>query len=393
MHTQPSVWQIFYTFLRLGCSAFGGPVAHIAYFNTELIQQKQWLKQASYTHLMGLCHFIPGPTSSQVGLGIGYLLQGWKGAIAAWLGFTLPSALLMTLIAIGYLNNELLFSEHTLHYLKLIALAVVAQAIWQMSQTLLVQRLSRCLCLISAGVLLVIPGLMTQLLLLSLFGMIGFFFLKPTTITNPTDTTSKPYHYKRLLVGVVLFLMLLIILPILTSTAEHPLLTLVDSLYRSGALVFGGGHVVLPMLQQELSQHASISSESFIAGYGIAQALPGPLFTFASYIGALWLEHNPWLGAVAATTAIFLPSFILVPSLLPMWEKLQYNPQARAILSGFNTAVIGLLIAIFYNPLFTLSIRSSMDVAIVLGIFAIIHFLKFPTWALVIGTGIVGTFL
>jgi chromate transporter len=397
MNNKPSIFHIFYRFLILGCTAFGGPIAHLAYFNNDLIKRRQWLSPQVYANLMGLCHFIPGPSSSQVGLGIGYLLHGWKGAAAAWIGFTLPSALLMTLIAIGLLNNPNLFSSNTIHYLKIIALAVIAQAIWQMSQALLKNTLSRCLCLATTAIVLFFPSTTSQFIVLVLMGVIGFVFLKIERIDEEIDfsiqDTNHRSTHKTFVFGCTLFVLLMLALPLLSTLIHNPFLTLFDSIYRTGALVFGGGHVVLPILQQEILHNSHIDPESILTGYGLAQALPGPLFTFATYIGALWINDSPWLGAVVATLAIFLPSFILIPAILPTWKKLQYNSAARAILAGLNIAVIAFLLAMLYQPLFASSILSPLDLAITLVVFAGIYYLKLPAWGFVLFTVITGTLL
>lgn len=391
MNTTPSILTIFYTFLKLGCTSFGGPIAHLGYFNHELIKQRQWLGNEAYAQLVGLCHFIPGPTSSQVGLGIGYQLQGWRGAVAAWTGFTLPSALLMTIVAVGLINNNQLFSTTAIHYLKLVALAVVAQAIWQMSRSLLQHYLAKACCLFAAAILLIVPSFITQFMILGVMGIIGYYFFKPEDISQNNKATTATY--KSLLIGGLVFTILLIGLPIISHTFDVSWLNLVDSMYRSGALVFGGGHVVLPLLQQEVMSYQLIAEESLLTGYGLAQAIPGPLFTLSSYIGALWMPQSPWAGATIATFAIFLPSFILLPAILPVWQRLQYHTSARAILAGLNVGVIALLISVFYKPLFTSSILSAQDAAIALTVFAGLHFLKWPAWTFVVATLIIGTLI
>jgi chromate transporter len=370
-------------FLRLGCTAFGGPVAHLAFFNEDLVKRRQWLDASVYAQLMALCHFIPGPSSSQVGLGIGYTLQGWRGAIAAWLGFTLPSAVFMTCVAVGLLNNMALLSSQAIHYLKIVALVVVMQAMWQMSRTLLLTHLSRCLCLLAAAVLLLVPVGMMQYVVLIVMGGIGFVWLKPESI-DVDDVRLPRLRYRPLLIGGLVFVGSFILLAILREQIEHPLWSLVDSMYRSGALVFGGGHVVLPVLQQEAMSHSAIDSELFLAGYGLAQAIPGPLFTFAAYVGALWLDSSPFVGALLATVAILLPSFILVPAILPVWQRVQYHRSARAILAGVNVGVIALLMAVFYQPLFVSTILSAQDVAIAVVAFCGLFYVKSPAWLLVI---------
>lgn len=386
----PSVIHIFIAFLRLGCTSFGGPVAHLAFFNEDLVKRRRWLDQSSYAQLMALCHFIPGPSSSQVGLGVGYTLQGWRGAVAAWLGFTLPSALLMACVAVGLLNNAALLSSQAIHFLKIVALVVVMQAIWQMSRTLLLNHVARCLCLLAAAVLLVVPTGVTQLAVLVVMGGIGFYYLKPQPI-EVDDVCLPPLRYRSLLIGSIVFVGSFIVLAVLSVQIEHPLVSLVDSMYRSGALVFGGGHVVLPVLQQEAISHSTVDSELFLAGYGLAQAIPGPLFTFAAYVGALWFEGSPWLGAMVATVAIFLPSFILVPAVLPVWQRIQYHRSARAILAGVNVGVIALLIAIFCQPLFVSTIMSTADVAIALLAFCGLFYLRCPAWLLVIMALVAGS--
>ncbi len=400
MTKKPSIFYIFYTFLLLGCTAFGGPIAHLAYFNKELIQKKGWLDQAAYTNLMGLCHFIPGPSSSQVGLSIGYLLQGWRGAIAAWLGFTLPSALLMSALAAGMLYQEHVVLGQTIHYLKIIALAVVAQAIWQMSRSMLSTHLMRALCITNCVVILIIPHLFTISVLLIIMGLIGYRFFSPIDI-YPTEQAHSPakthVHAYRILAIGLLFFVALLVMSSLTTIIDKPLnqtlsemTQLFASMYRSGALVFGGGHVVLPLVEQEVTQHSHISTDTLLAGYGLVQAMPGPLFTFSTYIGALWIDSSPWLGALIATFAIFLPSFILIPSLLPLWQRLQYNHHAKGVLAGCNITVIGLLISLLYQPLWISTILSASDFAAALTVWALLQYGKCPPWLMVIVAVMIG---
>lgn len=390
MKTTPSIAQIFIAFLTLGCTSFGGPVAHLAFFNEAFVKRRQWIDQQAYAHLMSLCHFIPGPSSSQVGLGIGYSLRGWQGACAAWLGFTLPSALLMGLVAVGLLSNAELLSSQAIHYLKIVALVVVVQAIWQMSKVLLLNTLSRCLCLLGAAILLLVPGVSTQLLVLVVMGVIGWVYLKPEDI-QATDELPEGLRYRSIIVGCGVFVLVFMGLFLAATFIDQPIVALIDSMFRTGSLVFGGGHVVLPVMQQEAMVNSSIDSEVFLAGYGLAQALPGPLFTFATYVGALWLDSSPWLGALVATFAIFLPSFILVPALLPVWQSLQYHRSARAVVAGLNVGVIGFLIATFYQPLLINTIFDAGDVAIALVVFCGVVLLKLPAWAFVIAALVLGS--
>lgn len=386
----PSIVQLFIAFLKLGCTAFGGPVAHLAFFNEDVVKRRRWLDQAAYAQLMAVCHFIPGPSSSQVGLAIGYTLQGWRGAVAAWLGFTLPSALLMTIIAVGLLNNTALFSGAAIHYLKIVALVVVMQAIWQMSRTLLRNNVSRCLCLLAAAAILFAPVGMAQWAVLIVMGMIGCIWLKPAAITMKAED-APPLRYRSLLIGGLLFIGSFVFLAVVPMMLEHSLVSLIDSMYRSGALVFGGGHVVLPMLQQEVMNNSAIDTELFLAGYGLVQALPGPLFTFAAYVGALWFDSSPFLGAAVAIIAIFLPSFILVPAILPVWQGLQYHRSARGVLAGLNIGVIALLVAVLYQPLLVSTLFSIEDVAIAAVAFCGLFYLKCPAWLLVMMALVAGS--
>ncbi len=390
----PSLWTIFWTFLKLGCTSFGGPIAHLGYFHASLITQRQWLTADKYSSLVALCHFIPGPTSSQVGLGIGYHLHGWRGAIAAWSGFTLPSALLMTMVAIGLLNNDIVFTREVVHLLKLVAIAVVIQAIIQMSSTLLPRWSNRILCIACFIIVISSQALFeyswVPYVVIIVAGITGRLLLKPVTMTddNVPATTSSCTHA---FIGIVIFISLLILLPIITQFIDKPIAMLFDSLYRIGATVFGGGHVVLPLMRQEVMNHSSISSDMFLTGYSLAQAVPGPLFTLASYVGALWLSHSPWLGAIVATIAIFLPSFIIVPSLLILWQKIQHHNLARGVLAGVNAAVISLLATVLYNPLITSSVVSITDITIIGALLMYLFFLKWPIWIAILTTIIVSS--
>ncbi len=389
----PSLLTIFLVFLRLGCTSFGGPVAHLGYFNEELVKQRRWLDHAAYANLVSLCHFIPGPSSSQVGLGIGYSLAGWRGAIAAWLGFTLPSAVLMTLLAIGVLTDEKLFNNDTIHYLKVVALAVVAQAIWQMSRTLLKGVLSWVLCVVVAVVVVWLSSVWMQLLVLLAMALVGLLLFKPEDISLNVDgvNPSGARHWRSpLILGMFIFFGIFLFFALAGWFFPSDILALSESVYRSGALVFGGGHVVLPVLQQEVIANSAIDTDAFLAGYGLVQAVPGPLFTFAAYIGALWVDSSPLLGALVGIVAIFLPSFILVPSVLPVWQRLQYNRSARGALAGLNIGVIGLLVAIFANPLLTTTVLSVQDAILALIAFAVIFYAKLPVWVLVLGVLILG---
>lgn len=351
-----SAWQVFLIFLRLGCTSFGGPIAHLGYFRQAFVTRRQWLDEAAYAELVALCQLLPGPTSSQVGMALGLGRAGGWGLLAAWLGFTLPSAVLLILFALGLAHVPRLADSGAVHGLKVFAVAVVAQAVWSMGRSLCPDTPRRLLALVAAGLALWLPGSAGQLLGLGLAALVGRLALTPTG--TPPALGLRTGLSRRLGVGALL----LFLLPLLLLPAWSPL---AGGVYRAGALVFGGGHVVLPLLQTVVVPSGLVSDGQVMAGYGLAQAVPGPLFTFAAYLGALAPAALPaWLNGLFWTLLIFLPGALLLLAALPFWQTLRSHPGWQRVLTGLNAGVVGLLLAALYDPVWTGGIRGPLDVAL-----------------------------
>lgn len=388
--TDQSPWSVFLVFLRLGLTSFGGPVAHLGYFREEFVTRRQWLNERSYADLVALCQFLPGPASSQVGMALGLTRAGYSGALAAWLGFTLPSALALILFALGITHYAALMSPGFLHGLQVVAVAVIAQALWGMARSLCPDAARATLMALSTAVVLLLPSAWSQVVVVIAAGLAGLALFKPAAL--PThEPLNVPVSRRSGLIWLGIFAFGLAALPLVAGFTASPALDVVDAFYRTGSLVFGGGHVVLPLLQAEVVPAGWVSEEAFLAGYGAAQAVPGPLFTFAAFLGASMPgELNGWSGGLLCLVAIFLPSFLLIVGAMPFWEALRRHPQVQAALAGINAAVVGLLLAALYQPAWTSSIRSVQD--FVLGLFALIAltFWKLPPWLVVIATGLGG---
>ncbi|MBN1957552.1 MAG: chromate efflux transporter [Desulfuromonadales bacterium] len=387
-----SVGQVFLAFLKLGLTSFGGPVAHLGYFRDEFVTRRRCLQEDSYADLVALCQFLPGPASSQVGIGIGLSQAGLRGGLAAWTGFTLPSALALILFAYGVTTLQASVVEvGWLHGLKVVAVAVVAQAIWGMAKTLCPDRPRGTVAILAAMLTLAWPGVPGQLAAIGGGALLGLFWLR---YEQPRDHEPQLFSLSRrsALISLVTFVALLLLLPLLGHQSQ--VLALVDSFYRSGALVFGGGHVVLPLLQAEVVGPGWVSKDLFLAGYGAAQAVPGPLFTFSAYLGAAsQVPPNGWVGGLLCLLAIFLPSFLLVVGILPFWEGLRKNRRVRAALVGVNAAVVGLLLSAFYDPVWTSGVLSAMDFVLALAAFGLLTLWKLPPWLVVGATGLSGALL
>ncbi len=385
-----SAGQVFLTFLKLGLTSFGGPVAHLGYFRDEFVTRKRCLQEDSYADLVALCQFLPGPASSQVGIGIGLSLAGLRGGLAAWAGFTLPSALALILFAYGVTALQASVVEvGWLHGLKVVAVAVVAQAIWGMAKALCPDRPRGTVAILAAMLALAWPGVPGQLATIGGGALLGLYCLRyqgPTNHEPHLFTLSK----KSAVISLGLFIALLLVLPLLARDGSQAL-ALADSFYRSGSLVFGGGHVVLPLLQAEVVGPGWISKDLFLAGYGAAQAVPGPLFTFSAYLGAAsQVAPSGWVGGLLCLLAIFLPSFLLVVGILPFWEGLRRNRRVRAALVGVNAAVVGLLLAAFYDPVWNSGILSAGDFVLALAAFGLLTLWKTPPWMVVGAAGLGG---
>lgn len=386
-------WSIFLIFLRLGLTSFGGPIAHLSYFRDEFVIRRRWLSERSYADLVALCQFLPGPASSQIGIALGLSRSGYAGAAAAWAGFTLPSAIALMLFALGISHYGDAQFPGALHGLKVVAVAVVAQAVWGMARNLCTDVRRVTMMLIAACVVLLIPSAWGQLAMIAAAGMAGLLLLTPHH-DNKHDPLPVTVSHRGGIIWITLFFALLIGLPVLTQLMQSQTMAMVAAFFRAGSLVFGGGHVVLPLLQTEVVSPGWLSNETFLTGYGAAQAVPGPLFTFASFLGAsMNTAPSGWFGGVICLLAIFAPSFLLVFGVLPFWERLRQNMRIQAALAGINAAVVGLLLAALYQPVWTSAIQKPQDFGLALLAFVALMFWKLPPWLVVIGCGSAGWLL
>lgn len=391
-----SVREVGTVFLRLGLTSFGGPVAHLGYFRTELVERRRWLSEAAYAELVALCQFLPGPASSQVGLALGLRRAGYAGALAAWAGFTLPSAILLIALALGMAqwNMDHPLAQGALHGLKAVAVAVVAQAVWGMARTLCPDWPRRLLALACATAALLWPTPWTQVGLIALAGGIGAAgWLGLAAVPAAAgESGPSPVSARAGAAWLVLFFALLLGLPLLAAgAAAGGVAALVDAFYRAGALVFGGGHVVLPLLQAEVVPPGWVAEDVFLAGYGAAQAVPGPLFTFAAFLGAAHTgAPTGWAGGLIALLAIFAPAFLLIAGALPFWERLRGNPLARRALVAINAAVVGVLLAALIDPVGTHGLRAPLDwLLAALALLALMR-LKLAPWIVVLACALAG---
>lgn len=386
----PGAWTVFLAFLRLGLTSFGGPVAHLGYFREEFVLRRQWLSEQSYADLVALCQFLPGPASSQVGMGIGLARTGLPGAVAAWVGFTLPSALAMILFAIGMANWGDIVHPGLLHGLKIAAVAVVAQAVWGMARNLCTDTASRSIAIVSACLVLAFPGSWAQIGTIIVAGAAGMLLFHARV--PPAHEPLPVAVSRRLAVAfLLLFAVVLVILPIVAQSQASTMIDMIDAFYRAGSLVFGGGHVLLPLLQAEVVPTGWVSSETFLAGYGAAQAVPGPLFTFAAFLGASMQDGTGgWVGGLVAVTAIFVPSFLLICGAMPFWDALRGNSRMRSALTGINAGVVGLLLAALYDPVWISAVMSAGDFALTLLAFACLMYWRLPPWLVVLLCGLSG---
>ncbi len=384
---------VFRVFLALGLTSFGGPIAHLGYFQEVLVRRRRWLPDGEYADIVALCQILPGPTSSQVGLMVGLRRAGVAGAVAAWAGFTLPSALLMTVFALGLNLFDNAVGEGMIHGLRIVAVAVVAMAVWSMARTLWSDRLRVTVGLAAAIVVLLWPTAIGQVLVLIVAALAGITLLARGSPATPNATTESaaagPIARPVAAACLALFVGLLVGLPVLAALVNTQLVDLFDGFFRSGSLVFGGGHVVLPLLESEVVPNGSVTPDEFTAGYGLAQAIPGPLFTFAAYLGAI---TDGLIGAAIALVAIFLPSFLLVFGIVPFWEAVRRRPVVLAALAGVNAAVVGILLAALYDPIWTSAVGRPEDLALAIGAVGALAWWKLPPWLVVLvaaGVGVV----
>jgi chromate transporter len=385
-----SAVSVLLAFLKLGVSSFGGPVAHIGYFRQEFVARRRWLDEASYADLVALCQFLPGPASSQVGITLGLLRGGLIGALCAWLGFTGPSALAMILFGYGVGAFGDLGHAAWLHGLKIVAVAVVAQAVWGMARTLAPDRSRATLAVAATVIMLALPSTIGQIGVIVLGALVGRFLL-PAEAVRAQSAVAVPISRPMAIGALVIFFALLVGLPLVASATSSQTIKLIDSFFRTGSLVFGGGHVVLPLLQQEVVPPGWVSNDAFLAGYGAAQAVPGPLFTFAAYLGAVMRpQPNGWLGGVICLVSIFAPSFLLLIGTLPFWSELRRRAGVQAALKGVNAAVVGLLLAALYQPVWTSAIDRPADFAVAATAFLLLAMWRTPPWLVVVLAAVAG---
>jgi chromate transporter len=383
MAQKASVSEVFNTFFKLGLTSFGGPVAHIGHFRKELIEKRQWLNEQQFSQLLAICQFLPGPASSQLGFSLGLLRAGWLGALAAFLAFTLPSALLL----IGFASALPLFSSEIgtaiIHGLKLVAFVVVADAVWGMSKKLCPdwQRRTIALCAVAATLLIHVPWSQMLVIIVGAITGIAFCHSMSSTAMQPINVGYKPSLGLTLL-GVFIALLL----AALFLSKQSDLVASGQVFYRAGALVFGGGHVVLPLLQDAVVNTGQVSNTDFLAGYGLSQAIPGPMFSFVAYLGAIMPTATSvnWLGATIALTFMFLPGFLLISAALPLWQSIANRPHAANAITGINAAVVGILAAALYDPIFTSSVMHVVDLVIALSGFSLLVILRLSPLFIVI---------
>ena len=382
-HRSPPL-EVFRIFLRLGLTSFGGPVAHLGYFRAEFVARRKWLEEAAFADIVALCQFLPGPASSQTGISIGIMRAGLPGGLAAWLGFTMPSALAMCAFGYGVGWAGDLSHAAWLHGLKIVAVAVVANALWGMARNLCPDAMRATIAVAAAVTVIATPTAAGQVGAIIGGGLIGWWLLKGADVgSGAALAVGVPRSWS--IPAAILFLALLLGLPVLHASVSSHALAEFDSFYRSGALVFGGGHVVLPLLQAEVVPPGWVDNNAFLAGYGAAQAVPGPLFTFSAYLGTVMgPAPNGWLGGLICLVAIFLPSFLLLIAALPYWETLRRMPSVQSALRGVNAAVVGILLAALYHPVWTSAIGAPRDFAIAIVAFLALAVWSMPPWLVVI---------
>lgn len=388
-----SALEVLGAFGRLGLTSFGGPVAHLGYFRSEFVDRRRWLDDRSYADLVALCQFLPGPASSQVGMALGLQRAGWLGALMAWIGFTLPSAVALIIFANLITQHDHLVMQGAVHGLKVVAVAVVAQAVWGMAKSLCPDRPRAGLAVGAALLTLALPSTLGQLVAILVCGLVGRQWLK---VAHQEAVPHVSYGVTRAVgwAALGLFTVLLLGLPLVVVATESPIWSLIEGFYRAGALVFGGGHVVLPLLQTTVVPAGAVGNAEFLAGYGAAQAVPGPLFTFAAYLGAAM--NTPlmgWLGGFVFLVVIFVPAFLLVVGALPFWDALRQRDSIRSSMAGVNAGVVGVLLAALYEPVWTSSIHSPADFGLGLASFGLLAFARVSPVVVVVFGGIAGWLL
>uniref|UniRef100_UPI0035AEB5B6 chromate efflux transporter n=1 Tax=Hylemonella sp. TaxID=2066020 RepID=UPI0035AEB5B6 len=368
--------EVFLAFLKLGLTSFGGPVAHLGYFRTEFVERRGWLDEKSYADLVALCQFLPGPASSQVGMALGLQRAGWLGSLMAWIGFTLPSALALIAFAYGIAQYGGLAASGAVHGLKVVAVAVVAQAVWGMAKSLCPDRTRAALAIFAALLTLLLPTWLGQIGAILACGLVGWWLVR---LAHQETVPHTGYGVSRTAgtLALLLFALLLFGLPLLVLATGSPLWALVEGFYRSGSLVFGGGHVVLPLLQSTVVPGGTVNNAEFLAGYGAAQAVPGPLFTFAAYLGAVM--DGPlagWQGGLLFLVVIFVPAWLLVVGALPFWDALRQGDAVRNAMAGVNAGVVGILLSALYDPVWTSAIHGRADFGLALAAFGLLVYAR-----------------
>jgi len=378
-----SLMRLFLTAFKLGLTSFGGPIAHLGYFHNEYVRNKKWIDEKKYADLVALCQFLPGPASSQVGMGIGINLRGIPGGIASFLGFTIPSAAALIIFAL-ILQEKGLENAPWIHGLKIVAAAVVAHAISGMAEKLTTNLRTKGIALAALAATLLFHTVFTQVAVIIAAGIAGYFLFSEKN-KEEIKTGSISGGRTAAYICLALFFILLFGLPLLREASGLREIAFIDSFYRSGSLVFGGGHVVLPLLEREFVPSGWLNRETFLAGYGAAQAVPGPLFTISAYLGTIIYG---WQGGLIAVASIFLPAFLLIAGIIPFWEKLRNMPSIQGALTGVNAAVVGILISAFYDPIWTSSILSGLDFAFAAVLFSMLAFWKMQPWIIVLAGAI-----
>ncbi len=389
-----NVAEVFLAFLKLGLTSFGGPIAHLGYFRAEFVERRKWLSESSYADVVALCQFLPGPASSQVGFALGILRgNGLLGGLAAWFAFTMPSAIILFAFAVTAAAFTGPVAEGILHGLKLVAVAVVAQAIWGMANSLTPDRERAAIALVAVAIVVFIGGSFGQIIAIALGAVAGLWLCRGNGLA-PAGHLGFAVPRRYGVTALLLFAALFLITPLVAAKTGSQGLALFDAFYRSGSLVFGGGHVVLPLLQAEVVTPGWVSNADFLAGYGLAQAVPGPLFTFAAYLGAVMgPSPNGLAGATIALVALSLPGLLLVYGMLPFWDALRLRPAAQAAMRGTNAAVVGILGAALYNPVWTSAVLTPRDFAVALTGFLLLTVWKLAPWIVVIGLAAAGAIL
>ncbi len=379
-----AVAEVFRVFLKLGLTSFGGPVAHLSYFRAEFVERRQWLDEKAYADIVALCQFLPGPASSQVGIVLGFLRAGFVGGLVSWAAFTLPSALALVLFAYGIAGLGDISHLAWLHGLKIVAVAVVAQAVWGMAKNLCPDRERASLAIAATLLTLAVPSAPGQIGAIVAGGIFGRLFL-PAAVETGHSPLALPVRRVHAAWAAAIFVALLLGLPLLAGLSSNHALALFTSFFRSGSLVFGGGHVVLPLLQQAVVPPGWIDNDAFLAGYGAAQAVPGPLFSFAAYLGtSMKTAPNGFFGGLFCLAAIYLPSFLLLIAALPFWDALRQRAGVQSALKGVNAAVVGLLLSALYAPVWTSAIFSPGDFGIGAVAFLLLTCWKTPPWLVVV---------